>query len=150
MVCAALKHCQGSYRRWVYRCEAKQVGAYTLPKGKSDVIDDPVWQFKRYGWWSHKEFLPGMGIKELFLDRVQFSGVIANGRVFRGDKGKYTTFLTLGIDNGQYIDVTIPKPVAYSDYDVVHGIGRLKHSNGTDYLEGIEWKNYRIDSYYQH
>ena len=61
-----------------------------------------------------------------------------------------TTFLTLGIDNGQYIDVTIPKPVAYSDYDVVHGIGRLKHSNGTDYLEGIEWKNYRIDSYYQH
>ena len=146
---AALKHCQGSYRRWVYRCEAKQVGAYTLPKGKSDVIDDPVWQFKRYGWWSHKEFLPGMGIKELFLDRVQFSGVIANGRVFRGDKGKYTTFLTLGIDNGQYIDVTIPKPVAYSDYDVVHGIGRLKHANGTDYLEGLEWKNYKIDSYYQ-
>ena len=71
---ANLKHCQGSYRSWVYQCEAHRLNIPT-----------------KSGWWWHG-FPPRLGVKQQWLDRVEFAGVIANGRVFRGKNGRWVTF----------------------------------------------------------
>ena len=123
---ANLKHCQGSYKQWVYQCEAHRKGIETKP-----------------GWWQ-KGFIPGCGVRANYLERVEFAGVIANGRVFRGRNNRYVTFLTLGTNYGEYIDVTIQKPFAYRDGDVVAGSGMVKHSNNSDYIHVTDQKLYTI------
>ena len=77
-----------------------------------------------------------------WLDRVEFAGVIANGRVFRGRTGRWVTFLTLGTNYGEYIDVVVQKPMSYRDGDVVAGAGRVRHQNNSDYIEAST-----VDSY---
>ena len=72
------------------------------------------------GWWWHG-FPPRLGVKQQWLDRVEYAGVIANSRCYKGNKGRWITFLTLGIGYGEYIDITVQKPVAYRDGDIVHG-----------------------------
>ena len=123
---ANLKHCQGSYKQWVYQCEAHRKGIETKP-----------------GWWQ-KGFIPGCGVRANYLERVNFAGVIANGRVFRGRNNRYVTFLTLGTNYGEYIDVTIQKPFAYRDGDIVAGSGMVKHSNNSDYIHVTDQKLYTI------
>ena len=113
---ANLKHCQGSYRGWVYQTEAH----------RRDILTEP-------GWW-HRGFPPGLGVQQKYLERVNFAGVIANGRTFRGKNGRYVTFLTLGTDYGEYVDVTIQKPFTYRDGDIVAGSGVIRHSNNSDYI----------------
>ena len=144
----ALKHCRGSYKRWVYKTEAKRAGLEPTTISKTDRWDDPVYQYKKYGWWSNESFLPGFYTKHLYLDRVEFCGLIANGRVYKAEKGKYVTFVTLGIDNGYYVDITVNRPFSYSDNDVVRGIGRVKHLNNSDYIEVIECESIGIDKFY--
>ena len=87
---ACLKHCEGSYRRWVYNTEAQRVG-----------VDS------EYGWWK-RGFIPKCKVATQYLDYVEFAGVVANGRVFRGNNGKYIPFVTLGIGPaGEYIDIQL-------------------------------------------
>ena len=123
---ANLNHCQGSYRSWVYQCEAHRRGIETKP-----------------GWWQHS-FIPGCGVRANYLQRVSFAGVIANGRVFRGRGNRWVTFLTLGTNYGEYIDVTIQRPFQYRDGDVVVGSGSIKHSNNSDYIQCTEQKIYTL------
>ena len=123
---ANLKHCQGSYKQWVYQCEAHRRGIET-----------------KEGWWQ-TGFILGCGVRQQWLQRVEFAGVIANGRVFRGKNNKWVTFLTLGTDYGQYIDVTIQRPFAYRDGDVVSGSGMVKHSNNSDYIHVTDQKLYTL------
>ena len=119
---ANLKHCQGSYRGWVYQCEAHRRGIETKP-----------------GWWRYG-FPKGFGVKQQWLDRVEFAGVIANGRVFKGKNGKYVSFVTLGTNYGEYVDVTIQKPFGYRDGDIVIGSGKIKHQNNSDYIHTTDAK----------
>ena len=86
-------------------------------------------------------------MKQLWLERVDFAGVIANGRVFRGANGRWVTFLTLGTDYGEYIDVTIPKPFAYRDGDVVSGQGVVRHNNNSDYIQCSDAKLHTMRSW---
>ena len=123
---ANLAHCQGSYRSWVYQCEAHRRGIETKP-----------------GWWQHS-FIPGCGVRSNYLQRVSFAGVIANGRVFRGKGNRWVTFLTLGTNYGEYIDVTIQRPFQYRDGDVVVGSGSIKHSNNSDYIQCTEQTIYTL------
>ena len=123
---ANLKHCQGSYKQWVYQCEAHRKGIETKP-----------------GWWQ-KGFISGCGVRANYLERVEFAGVIANGRVFRGRNNRYVTFLTLGTNYGEYIDITIQKPFAYRDGDIVAGSGMVKHSNNSDYIHVTDQKLYTL------
>jgi len=125
---ACLTHCQGSYRRWVYQTEAHRQG---LPSAN--------------GWW-HRGF-PGTFVKQQWLDRVEFAGVIANGRCYRGRGGKWVTFLTLGIDYGVYIDVTIQRGIAYKDGDIVCGTGRIRHSNNSDFVQSSDARLYTFDKW---
>ena len=121
---ACLKHCQGSYRRWVYNCEAHRVKVPAEP-----------------GWW-HKGFPDGLGVRQQWLDRVEFAGIVANGRAFRGTNGRWVTFLTLGTGYGEYIDVTVQRPVAYRDYDIVYGQGRIRTQDRSDYIHTVDTKCY--------
>ena len=86
-----------------------------------------------------------MFVKGTYMDHVEFAGLVANGRVFKGEKGKYVTFVTLGVDNGQYVDITVKKPFAYSDCDVIWGTGRVRHKANSDYIEVDQIKGYKID-----
>jgi hypothetical protein len=89
-------------------------------------------------------------VRANYLERVEFAGVIANGRVFRGKNGRYVTFLTLGTNYGEYIDITIQTPFAYRDGDVVAGSGMIKHSNNSDYIHTTEQKLYTLGEWQQH
>ena len=129
------------------RLGATIIGIDVITPSKSDKWDTPQFQYRKYGWWSQEDFMPGMYVKELYLDKVEFAGMIANGRVFRGDKGRYVTFLTLGVGNGQYIDVTIKRAFAYSDHDVVWGQGTIRHSNNSDYVECFDSKGFRLERF---
>ena len=44
---ACLKHCHGSYRRWVYRTEAKRVGINVVTPSNSDQWDTPQFQYRK-------------------------------------------------------------------------------------------------------
>lgn len=124
---ANLRHCQGSYRPWVYQCEAHRRGIET-----------------KQGWWQ-QGFVPNCFVRQQWLDRVEFAGVIANGRVFRGKNGKWVTFLTLGTAYGEYIDIHIPRAFAYSDGEIVHGSGVVRHNNNSDYIQASDTKLWSID-----
>ena len=126
---ANLKHCQGSYRSWVYQCEAHR-------------LDIPT----KSGWWWHG-FPPRLGVKQQWLDRVEYAGVIANSRCYKGNKGRWITFLTLGIGYGEYIDITVQKPVAYRDGDIVHGSGRVKQSNNSEYIDSSDANVYTFQEW---
>ena len=93
----------------------------------------------KQGWWQHG-FIPNCFVRQKFLERVEFAGVIANGRVFRGKYNKWVTFLTLGIGYGEYIDVTIQKGFAYRDGDIVYGQGVVRHQNNSDYIQASDAK----------
>ena len=114
---ANIKHCQGSYRPWVYQVEAHRQGIPTYS-----------------GWW-HRGFPNNLGVRQLWLDRVEFAGVIANGRCYRGKGNRWVTFLTLGIGPGEYIDIVVKRAVSYRDGDIVQGQGRVQHSNNSDYID---------------
>ena len=47
---ACLKHCEGSYRRWVYQSEAHRLGLPTMN-----------------GWWKNS-FIPALGVSQQWLD----------------------------------------------------------------------------------
>ena len=128
---ANLQHCQGSYKQWVYQCEAHRKGIDTKP-----------------GWWQHG-FIPRCGVRQKWLEHIEFAGVIANGRVFRGKNGKYVTFLTLGIDYGKYIDITIQRPFAYRDGDIVSGSGVIRHQNNSDYISCSDAKLWTLTQWNQ-
>ena len=105
---------QGSWRRWVHKTEAKLAGWDLRELGfPNGITETPQQQYKRYGYWTQPEFMPNMFVRETWGDRVNFAGLVANGRVFRGAEGKYITFVTLGVNNGEYVDVTIKRPFSY-------------------------------------
>lgn len=117
---ANLRHCQGSYRPWVYQCEAHRLGIDTVS-----------------GWWQ-QGFVPHCYVRNQWLDRVEFAGVIANGRVFRGANNRWITFLTLGTDYGKYCDVIVQRAVQYRNGDVVHGVGRVRTRDRSDHIQCSE------------
>jgi DNA polymerase III subunit alpha len=145
---AYLKHCEGSYRRWVYKNEAKRAGWDLRELGYNySLLNDPIYEYKKYGWWGDADFLPGFYCNNQYLDRFEFAGLVANGRVFKGEGGKYITFLTLGVGNGKYIDLLVKGPVAYHDYDVVCGVGKVKTSNGSQYIECQNVRTLKLEKF---
>jgi hypothetical protein len=151
---ATLNHCHSSYRKWVHYNEAKSSGIelcfgkkpYELDNNKLiasqkiiNKIENPIEQFKFYGYWLTPEFLPNMYLEIIDDDiplpenqyYVKFRGIIAIGRVNNKNKYNYNnldesvTFVTLGYDNGKYIDITITKSVPFYYYDIIEGEGLL-------------------------
>ena len=133
---AALKHCQGSYARWVYRNEAKRAGWDLRDLGFDNwLTEDPVTSFLQNGCWNSPGFLPGMGVRSLYLDKFEFAGIVANSRVFRREKNQCVHFITLGVGEGEYVDLIVDRPVKYSTGSVITGNGEMKSRDGSQFLQ---------------
>jgi hypothetical protein len=132
---AALMHCQGSYAKWVYRNEAKRAGWDLRELGFTNwITEDPVEAFLEHGCWNSPGFLPGMGVRNLYLDHYEFSGIVANSRVFRRDRNRYIHFITLGVGEGEYVDLIVDAPVKYGAGSVIMGQGRIVNKDNSSYL----------------
>ena len=138
---AVLKHCQGSYAKWVYRNEAKRAGWDLRDLGFSNwIMENPIQAFKEYGAWNTPGFLPNMGVQGLYLDRYEFAGIVANSRVFKRDRQQYIHFITLGVGEGEYIDLIVDRPLKYTSGSVIVGQGEIKSRDGSQFLQ-VDRKN---------
>ena len=147
---AALKHCQGSYARWVYRNEAKRAGWDLRELGFTNwITEDPVASFLEHGAWNSPGFLPGMGVRNLYLDRFEFAGIVANSRMFKRDIKKYIHFITLGVGEGEYVDIIVDNPIKYGSGSVILGQGELQSRDGSQFLQvrKTNVKSLPIDQY---
>jgi hypothetical protein len=169
---STLNNCKSMYRRWVHFSEAKKNGLkITLGKRPWKLKDGTIYgfgkdrnkgklfkdrtsidEYKLYGYWISHQFLPNMYVKIIDpLDNVvQFRGLIATGRPYKGSNSKFKnsnkyrikpkdkygcTFITIGYKTGHFIDLNIYGMYGISPYDVVSGKGYVKqYVEGNDYL----------------
>lgn len=115
-----------------------------INKNLTDHYNSPSpTQYINWGYWTNQEFLPNMYLNILESDDpleenqylVEFRGLIATGRICHSSKYKYhknegLTFLTIGYDNGKFIDISINKPVNYHLFDVIRGTGIISSYDG--------------------
>jgi len=135
---AALKHCQGSYARWVYHQEAKLAGAVPST-GQGGEIDDLM----KTGRWRSQSFIPVC--KEIRKPgQVEFCGLVANYRVFKSKPKEYITFVTLGTGNGRYLDVVLPHAISLHDHPIIWGTGKLGYKNNTEYVTVYKHKRFKL------
>ena len=135
---ATLKHCQGSYSRWVYHHEAKLAGAV-----QSIYEGNEIKELLEKGHWHSNEFIPvcheirGPG-------QVEFCGLVANYRVFKSKPKEYITFVTVGTGNGRYLDVILDKPISLHDEPILWGVGNLGYKNNTEYVTVKKHKKFKL------
>jgi DNA polymerase III alpha subunit len=136
---AALKHCQGSYARWVYWQEAKLAGAVPALTEGGEIQD-----LKRNGHWQSKRFIP-VCQEVRRPGQVEFCGLVANYRVFKSKPKEYITFVTLGTGNGRYLDVVLPHAVSLHDHPIIWGVGKLGYKNNTEYVTVYKHKRLKLE-----
>ena len=136
---AALKHCQGSYARWVYWQEAKLAGAVPSILEGGEIQD-----LKSKGRWSSKRFLP-MCTEIRRPGQVEFCGIVANYRVFKSKPKEYITFVTLGTGNGRYLDVVLPHAISFQEYPILWGTGKLGYKNNSEYVTVYKHKRMKLE-----
>ena len=135
---AALKHCQGSYSRWVYWQEAKLAGAVPAVIEGGEVDD-----LMRHGHWSSPNFIPVC--QEIRRPgSVEFCGLVANYRVFKSKPKEYITFVTLGTGNGRYLDVVVPHAISFHDHPILWGTGKLGYKNNSEYVTVYKHKKFNL------
>tara|TARA_Y100000816_G_C26091772_1_gene577084 strand:+ start:315 stop:2018 length:1704 start_codon:yes stop_codon:yes gene_type:complete len=136
---ATLKHCNSSYKKWVHKREAQLNGVFLKNKNyKLDIKD----QFLKNGWWSGKEFMPGCTLEEVQKGYYMFRGLVANTRTIRR-YGRGLKFVTIGYDNGKYIDLVIKNDVWQGNYTIVQGCGKMCKKDGSEYIEVEKmWKTW--------
>ena len=76
-----------------------------------------------------------MGVRKLYLDRFEFAGIVANSRVFIRDQKRYIHFITLGVGEGEYVDLIVDKPIKYGSGSVIVGQGELQSRDGSQFLQ---------------
>lgn len=136
---AALKHCQGSYARWVYHQEAKLAGAVPAI-GTGGEVDDLM----RNGHWRSPNFIPVC--QEIRRPgSVEFCGLVANYRVFKSKPKEYITFVTLGTGNGRYLDVVVPHAISFHEHPILWGTGKLGYKNNSEYVTVYKHKKFNLD-----
>jgi len=137
---AALKHCQGSYARWVYWQEAKLADA--VPS--SLIEGNEVYELKTLGRWSSNRFMPGC--REIRRPgEVELMGLVANYRVFKAGPKDYITFATLGTGNGRYLDVVLRHATSFHEHPILWGMGKLGYKNNTEYVTLYKHKKLKLD-----
>jgi DNA polymerase III alpha subunit len=134
---AALRHCQGSYARWVYWQEAKLAGAVPAVTEGGEVAE-----LRANGRWSSQRFIPACQERR-GAGTVEFCGLVANYRVFKSDRKKYITFVTLGTGNGRYLDVILPHAASFHDQPILWGQGKLGYKNNSEYV--TVYKHKKLD-----
>ena len=78
-------------------------------------------QFLKQGWWTGEEFLPGCFL-EPYEDEpnvYMFRGIVANSRTLR-KFGKTTRMITIGYDNGKFLDLVVEGDVWCGNHTIIH------------------------------
>jgi hypothetical protein len=152
---SALNNCHSMYRTWVHFWEANKSGLeltlgtkpWKIKNNKligygKDIIknkklqnlDNPIVQYKNYGYWTQPQFLSNLYLKKISKHKndniiVEFRGLIATGRKYYNrnlrKKNDGCTFITIGYGTGKYIDITITGLYSLNS-DIVSGMGILK------------------------
>jgi len=135
---ATLKHCQGSYSRWVYHHEAKLAGAVNTVYEGNEINE-----LMSKGYWHSKNFLP-MCDETRKPGEVEFCGLVANYRVFKSKPKEYITFVTIGTGNGRYIDVILDRAISLHEHPIIWGVGKLGYKNNTEYVTVKKHKRFKL------
>ena len=136
---------------------------------KNNNISNMVDQYRNYGYWTSKEFMPDMYLeiedieeeKKKIGIKVRFRGLVAMGRCYEGthkfktnndkfiDKEKTritkNTFITIGYNNGRYVDCILYGKYCFGKYDWLEGEGYLK--NYLDWYNKDELKKLSKEEY---
>ena len=140
---ATLKHVHSSYRPWVHKHEAQRAGVFV--PNRYHVLK-PLDQFKEQGWWAGSEFLPNCFVtRHGETEYVLFRGLVANMRkLWR--YGSVLRFMTIGIGDGKYVDLTISKEVWDGNYTIVQGAGIVKKNDNAYHIEVLKmWPTWITD-----
>ena len=135
---SALKHCKGSYSRWVYWQEAKLAGAVPSIGQGGEVAD-----LMTTGKWRSERFIP-ICTEVRKPGHVEFCGLVANYRVFKSKPKEYITFVTLGTGNGRYLDVVVPHAVSFHDQPILWGFGKLGYKDNSEYVTVKKHKRLKL------
>jgi len=136
---AALKHCKGSYARWVYYQEAKLAGAVPAIGEGGEVQD-----LMHSGKWRSENFIP-VCTEQRKPGQVEFCGLVANYRVFKSKPKEYITFVTLGTGNGKYLDVVVPHAISFHDHPILWGWGKLGYKDNSEYVTVKKHKRLKLE-----
>lgn len=121
-------------------------------------------QLSKYGYWISDDFLPGMNYQEYWtkltkrhtkamvekfniidfennkIMYAKFKGLVATGRVHKKENGKgFITFLTVGYDDGKYIDLVIYGVHKVSKIFTISGYGKVKFDGYCKYIDVIKY-----------
>ena len=135
---ATLKHCQGSYSRWVYHHEAKLAGSIPVTYQGNEVNE-----LLSQGHWHSDKFIP-VCTELRRPGEVEFCGLVANYRVFKSAPKQYITFVTIGTGNGRYLDVILDRAVSFHEQPILWGVGKLGYKNNSEYVTVNKHKRYKL------
>jgi len=135
---STLKHCHSSYKPWVHKREAIQ-NEVLIKNSKGGTLYD---QFTKTGWWDNYEFLPKMGM-ERDKNQLWFNGIVANFRKIR--RGKWSVVLmTIGVDNGNYLDLIIKGKFPFGYYTCIEGWGFEQTEFNSTHIEVQDFRCYNL------
>lgn len=121
---ATLRHAQPIYRRWVHPHEAAAHIDVRPPQGQLFPLSH-VEEWRRYGYWTKPTMMPGAFVKPVAGNTVQFRGPLATARNYTTKEGKKLCFLTVGVGDRQYINVTMQNALDTSRWRAVEGVAVL-------------------------
>lgn len=134
---ATLRHAQPIYRRWVHPHEAAAHIPIDPPQGELFRLS-PSEEWRKYGYWTTADMIPGALFRRCYGDIYQFRGPLATARNYTTKYGKKLCFLTVGIGPQTYINVTMPQAVDTHKWGAVEGVAKMSEA-GT--LTGITVKS---------
>ena len=152
---STINNCHSMYKRWVHYSEAKAAGLKVVIgsppwKLKGDMMCNGPYQmtllnsdkndFYKYGYWIGKKFLPEMYCKKK-EGLYYFNGIIATYRKYKR-KQRQCTYVTIGYDNGKYLDLIFEGTINLYNKNCISGVGELNTSN-----YGIEVSEYTIKKF---
>lgn len=172
---SALNNCNSSFRKWVHFREANYAGIKLNPgkrpfklidnelqpnKPEKKIFSNPVDQLFNYGYWTTKEFLPGMYYREFWQDitdkhknfdktiiennkmkYASFRGLIATGRICKQERKKgFITFVTIGTQDGEYHDLVLHGYHKVSEMSCLRGYGKIKFDGYCKWIEVHQFK----------
>ena len=121
---ATLDHAQPIYRRWVHPHEAS---AYIPvgPRQRALLPMTPAQEWREYGYWTTPEMVPGAFLRPAIGNLVAFRGPLATARNYTTKYGKKLCFLTVGVGDRTYINVTMPNALDTSRWRAVEGVAEV-------------------------
>ena len=121
---ATLKHAQPIYRRWVHPHEAS--AHISLERPQAEMFDlSSVQEWRKYGYWRGPGMLPQAYLRPVSGNLYAFRGPLATARNYRTKYGKRLCFLTVGVGDREYLNVTMPFGVEYHKWRAVEGFAEL-------------------------